>query len=145
MAVSPNSIITPQRPMSRHANLTAATALTSRAPIAGVGGLTALITTGQNTDGVQINSIKVKGASNAQSATTPLVVYVWQYDGTTSWLVDEIVVTAVTPSTTAASFQTQTYYNGWIMAAGHGLYVSSSVTTVVSTSAVIVQVLGGEL
>lgn len=145
MAGTPNSIITPQNPLSRHANLTAATALTSRAPITGTTGTTALITPAQNVNGVQINSIIVKCASSAQSASTPLSVYIWQYDGTTSWLVDEIIISTQTASTTAPSFKTQVFYSSWLMAPGHGLYVSTSVTTTANTSAFIVQVLGGEL
>jgi len=143
MAVTPNSIITPQNPYCKFADLTAATGLTSRAPITGTTGTVELATT--SAAGMQVASIQVKAASSAQSATVAQIVYIWEFDGTTSWLVDEIVVSAQTPSTTAVSFQVKNYYSGWTIPATHSLRASTSVTTLANTTALIVQVLGGTL
>lgn len=143
MAVSPNSIITPQNPYCSFANLIAAAALTSRAPITGVGGLTSLVPT--QTNGVQINQLRVKVASSSTGINAALSVYVWIYNGTTSVLFDEIVLGTATSSTTAASYQTDVYYNGFILPSTHSLYVSESVLSNSTLTGIIVMAFGGLL
>lgn len=143
MATTPNSIITPQVPFVGFANLSAATGLTSRGPITGTTGLTSL--SAASTNGRQVNSIIVKGSSTAQTATVDQLVYVWQSDGTTSWLIDEIVISAKTPSTTTNSFQITTFYSGWVLPATHVVLVSTSITTTAATTALIASLRGGDL
>jgi hypothetical protein len=147
MAVTPNSIITPQTPIVLWGNLTGATALTSRAPITGTTGLTAVMTTANNTNGFKLNYVTVKGASSSATAPTAAqLVYIWVYNATTSYLADEYIVTVVTPNTTTIpSFKLQTFYSDWIIPAGHGIYVSTTVNTTSSTTALLVEVGGGYL
>jgi hypothetical protein len=144
MAVSPNSIITPQNPYHNFANLIAATALTSRAPISGTTGLTALVPT--QTNGIQINQIRVKISGSSTSGSNVAVsIFVWIYNGTTSTLFDEIVLGTTSASATAASYQTDVYYNGLILPSTHSMYVSESVATLATVSGPVVHVFGGLL
>lgn len=144
MAVSPNSIITPQNPYFSFANLIAATALTSRAPITGVGGLTALVPT--QTNGVQINQIRVKAAGTTVSGSNAAMsIYVWVYNGTTSVLFDEIVLGTTSASTSASSYQTDVYYSGFILPSTHSLYVSESILSNATLTGTIVMAIGGLL
>ena len=145
MAGTPNSIITPQTPFSIHANLSGVTAITSRAPITSATGLTQIGTNTANVSGRQINSIIVRGSGNTQvAATVPMIITIWQYDGSTAWPVEDITVTAVTPATVTAPFYTKVNYTNWIIPSTHSLYACQSITTT-TTTAVIVQVLGGDL
>jgi len=141
MAVTANSIITPQAPRAAHCAI-GATGLVSRFHITGTTGLTLLAAAGTN--GTQINSILIKAEPNTNGVNTASVVYVWEYDGTTSWIVDEIQVTTTTPSTTAPSFQTRVYYSGWIIPINHSIYVSNSINTA-TTALLMAQLLGGDL
>jgi hypothetical protein len=56
------------------------------------------------------------------------LIFVWIYNGTTSYLVDEIAVSAVTPSTTAAAFTTYVDYTTMVLPPTFQLYVSSTIS-----------------
>lgn len=103
------------------ATLTSPTALTSRANITGTTGLTALLTTGSF--GTRLDRIHI----NAKETTVAGVIFIWLYNGTTSFLFDEILVTAVTASTTAAAFQTYKDYTTVMLPFATDLYVSSTI------------------
>jgi len=70
-------------------------------------------------------------------------VLIWLLDGTTAWVIDEILVTAVTPSTTAAAFSTEKTYSNLVIPTGYSLYASTTVTTTSSTTALQVTAFGG--
>lgn len=93
-----NAAVFPQFPATEIATLTTPTAITSRANITGTTGLVQLTAIPvSNPKRVDAIVIKSKGTSLAGQ------LYVWLYDGTTSYLYDEIDLTAVTPSTTTDS------------------------------------------
>lgn len=128
------------------ASLAAATACTTRAPtpVASLAGANILLLVPTSTSGVRIDQIRVKGASSSISAATVAqTITIWENDGVTAWPIDEIVVTATTPSTTAASFQVQQLYSNLSLPATHSLYMSTSVTTTASTTALSVTAIGG--
>ena len=104
------------------AALTAATAVTSRADIAGTTGLVQLAPASAN-GGFRVDAIRVvcKGTSVAG------LIGIWLYDGTTSRLVDEIPVSAVTASATVDSFKAERTYATLSVTGTQSLYVSETV------------------
>lgn len=94
-----------QTPVIGKATLTGPTPITSRANITGTIGLTQLTPVSTNGKRVDWFRTQSKGTSLAG------LIFLWMYDGTTSSLIDEIVLPAgVTPSTTAAGMKADTYY-----------------------------------
>jgi len=120
---SNTSPIFPLTPIVGLGSLNAATALTARTPITGTTGLTQLTAT--STNGTKIDAITVKG----QGTTVAAVVGIWIYNGTTSYLFDEILVTAITASTTVASFVSTTSYTNLVLPPTYQLYISETVQT----------------
>lgn len=104
MATTPNSIITAQTPVIGIATLTTPTAVTSRANITGTTGLTQL--TPVSTNGKKVDTIRVQ----AKGTTVAATLFVWLYNGTTSFLVDEILIAAITPSATVAAYKIDAAY-----------------------------------
>lgn len=121
MATTPNSIITPQTVGNGIGTATAPTAVTSRANITGTTGLILLKGTSTNGSKVYEISYKSKGTSIAG------ILFIWRYDGTTSYLFDEITLTAVTPSTTLASDTGKKTYANLSLKPTEALYFSVSV------------------
>jgi hypothetical protein len=123
MAVTPNSLVTPQAPVIGIATLTSPTAITSRANIAGTTGLVSLTPTSNNGKRVDWLRIKSKGASLLGE------LFLWLYDGTTSYLFDEVDLTAITGSTTVDSLVADLSYIalGLNLPANYRLFVSVSV------------------
>jgi hypothetical protein len=121
MAVSPNKIVTPQTPRVATATLTSPTAITSRANITGTTGLTVLTPT--TTNGVKIYELDIK----AKETTVAGSVCVWIYNATTSFLYDEILVSAVTASTTVDSWRAKKTYDNLVLGPTDQLYVSVTV------------------
>jgi hypothetical protein len=115
--------IFPLTPIVGIATLTTATAVTSRANITGTTGLTALTAT--STNGTRVDAITVK--SKATSVASQ--VSIWIYNGTTSFLFDEINVVVVTAGNTADSFTLTRRYNNLVLPATYQLYISESVQT----------------
>lgn len=115
--------IFPKTPYNGIATLTSATALTTRTNITGTTGLTQLTAT--STDGTRIDRIRVK--SKATSVAS--ILSVWYYDGTTSYLMDEIDIAATTASTTVDSNLVTRSYVDLNLPATHQLYVSETVQT----------------
>ncbi|MCK8198444.1 hypothetical protein, partial [Erwinia amylovora] len=70
-------------------------------------------------------------------------VLVWLWDGTNASVIDEIPVTAVTPSTTAAAFVASRSYGNLVLPSTHKLFVSTTVSTTASTTALSVIAFGG--
>jgi hypothetical protein len=94
-----NTPVFPQNPATEIATLTSPTAITSRANITGTTGLT-LLTAVPSVNSKRVDSITVKSKGTSVAGQ----LYIWLFDGTTSYLYDEIDLTAVTPSTTVDSF-----------------------------------------
>ena len=111
-----------QSPIIGHASVPTPTAITSGASISGTTGLTQVTAT--TTNGMRVDWIRVVG----QTTTAAAVIYIWLYDGTTSILIDEILVAAATPSTTVASnIVNVTYYGGLNLPPTYQLFCSSTI------------------
>lgn len=137
-----------QTPYAKSLSLAAVTACATRAPTAtaGLAAANILELTPVSTNGRRIDGITVSGCSNAMTAaTTAGLVGIWLWDGTTAYLLTEISVSAVTPSTTVAAFVT-TYIPPvpLILPAAYKLFASTTVTTTASTNALDVAVFGGD-
>lgn len=139
--------IFPKSPVYKTLSLTTVSACTTRAPtvtasLAGAN-IFELLSTG--TEMRRIDYIKVNAASTAiASATTPMLIQIWVWDGTTASLYEEIDVTALTPSSTSKSFNKKISFSDFMLPATYKIYISSTVATTASTNAVTVTVGGGE-
>lgn len=138
MPVTANSLILPQSANVWNLSLAAVTACSTRAPTAtaGLAAANIFLLVPTTTNEKRVDRILAKGC--ATSMTAPAVaqtIIIWEWDGTTAFPIDELVVTAVTPSTTAASYQGQSVYTNFVLPAGHALYASTSVTTTAATNA----------
>jgi hypothetical protein len=103
------------------ATLTSPTAVTSRANIAGTTNLTLMFAAGTN--GTRVNEIAIR----AKETTVAGSVFIWLYNGTTSFLYDEFIVSAVTASNTAESFAASRKYESLVIPTGYSLYASSTI------------------
>lgn len=138
--------IFPATPYSVIASLAAATACTTRGPTvtASLAGANILAFVPVSTNGLRIDVIQVKACSTSfVAATTANIVGIWLWDGTTAYLYDELLVSAVTPSTSVASFVTSKSYTNLVLPSTFALYASVAVTTTAATTALSVQALGG--
>ena len=80
----------------------------------------------------------------AVTANAANLVDIWMWDGTTAFMILEIAVTAVTPSTTSASFTTNyTFSAPLVLPAAFALYASTTVTTTAAGTALQVTAYGG--
>ena len=149
MPTTPNSIITPQTPMAAVVNMSAVTACTTRGPTAvgsAAGANIVQATATVTTNGCRIDRIYVKGSSTSITATSAAqTVIVWLSDGTTLWPFDEILVTAVVPSTTVASYQGFNNYTGLVLPSAWSLWLSTTVTTTAATTALVALITGAAL
>lgn len=138
----------PQTPVIGTCQLTAVAACTTRAPTptaslpgANIFALTPVSTNGKKVDAIQVNA----AASAIGGATTAGLVQIWLWDGTNATLLDEIPVTAITPSATAAAFSVTRYYDRLILPSTYRLYASTTVATTAAANALVVTALGGDL
>jgi hypothetical protein len=141
--------IFPGTPWANTADLSAVSACTTRGKIAhaslGSTPCFAVQLSPTSSAGRRIDAIKVRGSSTAISgATTAGEVIIWMSDGTYAWPIDELPVTAVTPSSTSAPFNSSKSYTDIVLPAGFSLWASSTVTTTASTNALAVQAVGGD-
>jgi len=127
--------------------MAAQTACTTRAPTATASTTAANIIAfvPASTNGLRIDSIQVNacgtGISTANAAN---VVGIWADDATNAYLITEILVTAVTPSTTAAAFTTTyTFPIPLNLPAAFTLKASVGVTTTAGGTALMVTAFGG--
>lgn len=84
---------------------------------------TTLITAGAS--GTRVNEL-VFAANGTSLAGT---ICVFRYDGATYQLYDEVLITAVTVSTTAVGFRTTRVYPQFVLKSGDSLRVASSVAS----------------
>jgi len=119
MAVTPNSIVTPQTPFSRQAATS-----TANTNFAAPTATTTLMDRADNVNGARITRLfampraAVGTASNCQ-------VYV--YDGTTKFLIDSALMATVSPGAAVANPKTDFGYsegNALILRAGWGLEIA---------------------
>jgi len=147
MAVTATPIFT-QAPYLKTLSLAAVTACTTRAPTATASLAAANIIelTPTSTNGRRIDSITVSACSTSiTAATVAQIVGIWAWDGTTAYLIKEIDVTAVTPSTTVDAFTTTWYPTiPLVLPAAFKLFASTTVTTTAATSALQVTAMGGD-
>ena len=117
------SPIFPNVPIIGIASLANATAVTSRLPITGTTGLVKLTDT--STNGARIDAITVKASGNSTAG----LLDVWIYNGTTSYLYDEIAYATVTANTTTVSNVATQTYTTLTLPPTYQLYVSQQVTS----------------
>lgn len=143
------SPIFPIAPWVGTADLTTVSACTSRHPVT-TANLTAtpvyaVSLSPASTNGRRIDKIQVQASSTSISAATVAqTVLIWYSDGTNAYIVDEIVVTATTPSATAAAFNTYKTYTTLVLPATYTLWASTTVATTDATTALIVTAFGGD-
>lgn len=129
MATTPNSVITPQTVGNGIATLTSPTPITSRANITGVTGLTKLKDVTAN--GSKVYELRWRG----KASTVAGLISVWRYDGTTSYLFDEINLVGATASNTIPSETGSRTYDNLALKATEALYVSVTVANDVTVFA----------
>ena len=148
MAVNTAPIF-PITPCVLQASLAAASACTTRGPIAHAS-LTAspcfAVALGSTSAfGRRIDAIQIKGISTAIAApTVAQSVILWLSDGTTAYPIDEIPVMALTPSTIVASFLASKSYTTLVIPPASTLWVSTTIATTASTTALVVTAFGGD-
>lgn|SRR5574340_90759 len=138
MANTGNNIISGQNAGLFHANLAAVTACTTRGPTAtaGLAAANIIVCIPAVASDFKISKVAVKGISTSMTAPTAAqLVGLWHWDGTTAYLVKEIPVTLVTPSTTVVSFEGEMLFDDFVLPAGDALYVSTTITTTAATTA----------
>ena len=146
MAVNINPIF-PLTPYAISVSLAAVTACTTRAPTvtASLAAANIILLCPASTNGRRVDLIQVQGASSAITAPTAAqLVDVWMWDGTTAFVIDQITVSLVTPSTTSPQFTGSKAYTTLVLPAAFRLYVSTSITTTASTTALSVSLFGGD-
>ena len=122
MAANTNTIF-PNAPIVGIATLTSATALTSRANITGTTGLAQLTAT--STNGTRVDAITVTGKGTTVAST----VDIWLYNGTTSYYLTSIDVSAVTASTTVDPFTSTRTFTTLVIPATYQLFISETIQT----------------
>lgn len=116
--------IFPIAPVIGVASLVSPTALITRTSITGTTGLISLL--GAGTNGTRVDKITVH-YKDTTALSTAGAVWVWIYNGTTAHLFAEILVTAITGSTTVSSFDLSTSFANLVLPTTYSLYVSSTI------------------
>ena len=146
MAVTSTPIFA-QTPYAKTLTLVANTACTTRAPTAtaSLAGANIIAFVPASTNGLRIDSIQVNAAGTGiTTANAANLVGIWMWDGTTAFMILEVAVTAVTPSTTTAAFTTTyTFPAPLVLPAAFALYASTTVTTTAAGTALQVTAFGG--
>ena len=140
--------IFPVVPVIGIASLATVSACTTRGPIAhaslGSTPCFAVQLIGTSTNGIRVDKIQVQADStNISAPTASQTVLIWASDGTTAYVIDEITVSPVTPSTIAAAFSTFKIYSNLVLPSTWSLWTSTTVATTASTTAIAVQLFGG--
>ena len=136
----------PLTPLAPTLSLAAVTACATRAPTATASLAAANIFSllPSQTYGARIDKIHINACSSSiTAATVAQTVLIWLWDGTTAYVIDEIVVAAQTPSTTAVAFSIEKFYANFVIPTGYALYAATTVTTTASTTALQVTLFGG--
>jgi hypothetical protein len=146
MAVTATPIFA-QTPYAKSLTLAAQTACSTRAPTAtaSLAAANIIAFVPASTNGMRIDTIQVNACGTGiGTANAANLVGIWMWDGTTAFLIQEISVTAVTPSATAAAFTaTFSFPTPLSLPAAFALYASVAVTTTAGGTALQVTALGG--
>ena len=147
MAVTATPIFA-QTPYAVSLSMTAQTACSTRAPTAtaSLAGANIIAFVPTSTNGLRIDSIQVNACGTGiTTANAANIVGIWLWDGTIARLINEILVTAVTPSAsaTAAFTSTLTFTQPLNLPAAFTLYASVGVTTTAAGTALQVTAFGG--
>ena len=146
MAVTSTPIFA-QTPYVKTVSMAAQNACTTRAPTAtgSTAGAYIMAFVPTSTNGLRIDSIQVNACGNViTTANAPNVVGIWADDATNAYLITEILVTAVTPSATAAAFTTTyTFPIPLNLPAAFTLKASVTVATTAGGTALQVTAFGG--
>lgn len=141
--------IFPAQPIILTANLTAALACTSRAPVAhaslSAAPVNAVQLSAPSTNGRRVDQITIKAAANAiGGASVAQLVLIWYSDGVNAYVVDEIAISSITPSTTAASAVASKSYTTMVLPPNGSLWVSTTIATSAATTALSAILYGGD-
>ena len=147
MAVTATPIFA-QTPFASSLSMTAQTACSTRAPTAtaslAAANIVEFVTT--STNGLRIDSIQVNACGTGiTTANAANIVGIWLWDGTIARLINEILVTAVTPSASAvAAFTTTfTFSTPLSLPSTYKLFATVGVTTTAAGTALMVTAFGG--
>jgi hypothetical protein len=123
----------PLTPYIAIADLSAASAATSRVPTA-TASMTAsavygiALGTAAPTAGRRIDKIVVKGCATAiNGATTAGTVIIWLDNATTSFPICEILTPVVTPSASVASIEVERTFTDFVIPSGYKLWASTTI------------------
>jgi hypothetical protein len=127
-----NNPIFPVTPILASASLATTSACTTRYPTAHasltstpVAGVQLLVGTA---NGIRIDKIQVQACNSVIStANSNGTVLIWVSDGTTGYVIDEIQVVAITPSSTTPALNTSHYYTTFILPYNYYIFVSSTI------------------
>ena len=139
--------IFPLTPYCGNLSLDSVSACTTRAPVAtaslSANNIFEFVST--STNGRKIDRIQVQANSTSvTAASTPQIVQIWIWDTTKAYLIDEIVITSVTPSTTSVAFVTSKAYTNLVLPPTYKLFASTTVATTSSTNAIQLTAFGGD-
>lgn len=115
--------IFPVAPAIGVASLTSPTAVTSRANISGASPANLTSLTPATTNGRRIDKIEVTAKGTSSNAS----LFIWMHDGSTAWVMDEIVISSITPTNTLPSFTTSVEYTSLVLPPTYRLWVSVTV------------------
>ena len=141
--------IFPVSPWASSASLTNVSGCTTRAPIAHAS-LTitpcfAVQLSTTSTNGRRIDKIQVQGAASSIAATNATqTVLLWMSDGTTGYVIDEILVPSTAASTSNPAVNVAATYTDLVLPPTYTLWVSTTTTTTAATTALIVTAFGGD-
>lgn len=152
MAVTSNSVVTPQNPYMAVGNLSAVTACTTRAPTAtaslAAANISILVPAADNVSGLVVSKIEVKGSSSSFTAPTAaqtVTIWLWDPVAGIAYPKYEILTSVVTPSTSVNSGEFSRSFTDFTLKAGWAIYQSTSITTTASTTALVVTAHGALL
>lgn len=143
MTTPVDQVVSPQNAMCGIADFTAVTACTTRAPTATANLAAANIIAMCGSSAAPLGSdlplvkITVKGASSSFVAPTVaqlLLLWLWNPTLGKAYLIKEIPLTVVTPSTTSGAFELELPVDITVPS-GCALYASTSITTTAATTA----------
>jgi hypothetical protein len=112
MATTPNFAATP-----RCSSVSISTADTSRTAPTNVGTLLAAGSSGSRVDEIDIT---------AAGTSTANIVRIFIYNGSTYYLLQEVLITAITPSATVAAFSTAITFNSLVIPSGSSIRVTTN-------------------
>ena len=141
--------IFPATPLVAAVSLVAASAGTSRAPTAyasmGSTPIFGFSLVASQTNGARIDKITVKNSATAiAGATTAGTVLVWLVNTAGSgYVIDEILITAVTPSASVASATASATYTNLVIPTGWEIWVSGTIAGAAAANALVVTAFGG--